>query len=80
MNIKPANSFIAAHPTIETERRNPGTVVAVRGSVVDVRFDGHALGPEGGGEAHSLGKAHVAIVVTLDEQNGRAPSVHGGKR
>ncbi len=41
MNIKPAKSFIAAHPTIETERRNPGTVVAVRGSVVDVRFDGH---------------------------------------
>ncbi len=43
-------------------------------------FDFHAFFAEPGHEVHSLREVNVAVVVTVNEEHGRFPGIHGGHR
>ena len=44
----------------------------------DELFDFHVFGAKAGNQIYGLSEKNVAIIITMDEQDWRTPSVYGG--
>src|SRR5262249_47399091 len=84
--LKALSSSLAELPIEEIRGRGVGLDPArVHQDVVDLvgedeLLEGHALLPERLGEVHALAEGDVPVVVAVDEEDGRAPRLHGGER